>query len=99
LEDAKGKGGTETLREDGTPGPGGEETDEVALRRRKGEKGGWMAKEAAKDADKGWWFVIMQVKIFRFARSEPVRGKNASHDHQTAWGPFRGQEWSLSLIE
>jgi hypothetical protein len=35
---------TETLREDGTPGPG-EETDEVALRRRKGEKGGWMAKK------------------------------------------------------
>ena len=63
---------TETLHEDGTPGPG-EETDEVALRRRKGEKGGWMAKEAAKDADKGRWFVIMQVKIFRFARSEPVR--------------------------
>ena len=28
-----------------TPGPGGEETDEVALRRRKGEKGGWMAKK------------------------------------------------------
>ena len=44
--------------------PGGKETDEVALRRRKGEKGGWMAKEAAKDADKGWWFVIMQMKIF-----------------------------------
>jgi hypothetical protein len=44
-----------------------------------------MAKEAAKDADKGWWFVIMQVKIFHFARSEPVREKNASHDHQTAW--------------
>ena len=64
MEDAKGKGGTETLREDGTPGPGGEETDEVALRRRKGEKGGWMAKEAAKDADKGWWFVTRQVKIF-----------------------------------
>ena len=35
---------TEMLREDGTPGPG-EETDEVALRRRKGEKGGWMAKK------------------------------------------------------
>ena len=23
-----------------------------------------MAKEAAKDADKGWWFVTRQVKIF-----------------------------------
>ena len=66
--------------------PEEKETDEVALRRRKGEKGGWMTKEAAKDADKGWWFVIMQVKIFHFARSEPVREKNASHDHQRLGG-------------
>ena len=38
--------------------PEEKETDEVALRRRKGEKGGWMANEAAKDADKGWWLVV-----------------------------------------
>ena len=44
--------------------PEEKEADEVALGPRKGEEGGWMAKEAAKDADKGWWFVIMQVKIF-----------------------------------
>jgi len=46
---------TKTLREDGTPGPG-EETDEVALRRRKRRKRRMDGKEAAKDADKGWWF-------------------------------------------
>ena len=45
LGDEKGKGrDTETLREDGTPGPG-EETDEVALRRRKEKKDdGWQRK-------------------------------------------------------
>jgi hypothetical protein len=32
-------------------------------------------KEAAKDADKGWWFVIMQVKIFHFLIRACSRGR------------------------
>ena len=43
------------------------EMDEVALRAPERRKRGWMAKEAAKDADKGWWFVIMQEKNFHLA--------------------------------
>jgi len=72
------------------------EMDEVALRAPERRKRGWMAKEAAKDADKGWWFVTRQVKIFTLLDQNLFERENASH-HETAWGPFRGQEWSLSL--
>jgi hypothetical protein len=55
-------------------------------------------KETAKDADKGWWFVTMQVKIFTLL-DQNLFGRRMQARSSTAWGPFRGQEWSLSLIE
>ena len=61
------------------------ETDEVALRRRKGEKGGWMAKKLPRTPIKVGGS-DQAGEIFHFARSEPVREKNASHDHQRLGG-------------
>ena len=43
-----------------------------------------MAKEAAKDVDKGWWFVIRQVKIFPLLDQNLFWRKNASH-RQWLW--------------
>src|SRR5271155_5641558 len=55
-------------------------------------------RNCAKDADKGWWFVTRRVKIFTLLDQKFGR-KNASRKNLTDLGPFRGQEWSLSLIE
>jgi len=52
--------------------------DEVALRAPERRKRGWMAKEAAKDADKGWWFMTRQVKIFTLLDQNLFERKNAS---------------------
>ena len=79
--------------------PEEKESDEVTLgapKRRKTEDG-WQRKLPRTPIKVGG--SDQAGENFHFARSEPVREKNASHDHQTAWGPFRGQEWSLSLIE
>ena len=64
--DWKTKKETEEGYRNGTPEE--KETDEVALRRGKGEKEDRWQMKVAKDADKGWWFVVMQVKKFHFAR-------------------------------
>jgi len=54
------------------------EMDEVALRAPERRKRGWMAKEAAKDTDKGWWFMTRQVKIFTLLDQNLFERKNAS---------------------
>jgi hypothetical protein len=58
--------------------PGEKETDEVALGAPKRRKnGGWM-KETSKDADKGSWFMVVQVKIFTLLDQSLFGRKNAS---------------------
>ena len=59
--------------------PEEKETDEVTLGAPKRRRNvGMDGKEAAKDADKGWWFVIVQVKIFTWFDQSLFGRKNAS---------------------
>ena len=91
MEDGKEKAGYRN----GTPEE--KETDEVALgasKRRKTEDG-WQRKLPRTPIKVcGLW--SCRRKNFTLLDQNLFERENASH-RETAWGPFRGQEWSLSL--